>query len=93
MDDYSIKKLSDEELEAYQKEFPKADRPSGPWQLKDGKIRIGFYATEEEAVKKKGEFQRYDLITDLFDDWVDEIAHDHGMQPSEVNRIVGEHLN
>jgi hypothetical protein len=92
MANYSIKRLTDEELADHRKQFPDAGEPEGPWEFKDGNIRIGLYPTEEAAKKAQAELERDEEICDLFDDWAEQTAYDHGMEPSEVEKLIRGHL-
>lgn len=89
-----IEKWTQEQLDAHQKQFPLAGKPEGPYVLKDGKDEgvVGFYPTEEEATKSKVDMELHDVLEEAYDEWVDQIAKEHNILPSQVSRIIGEYI-
>ncbi len=93
MGNYALNHLTTEELEAYRSQYPRATEPAGPWELKDDEMRLGFYKTEEEAITVRDELQRDDDISESFECWADGIATSFNILPSEVEKIVRDHLS
>ena len=89
---YSIKRLTDEEMQAFMAQYPEAPPPDGFWELKSDDIRMGFYRTRVAAETAQKDLQLWETITGDFDDWVDETAKYHQMLPSEVETIIRGHL-
>ena len=89
---YSINRLTDEEMNEFLTQHPKATPPDGFWQLMDGDIRMGSYKTQEAAKEALDELKRDDRIIDRFEEWADEIATEFRTLPSEVETIIRGHL-
>lgn len=89
-----IEKWTQEQLDAHQKQFPLVGKPEGPFVLKDSKDEgvVGFYATEEEAMKSKVDMELHDVLEEAFDVWVAQMAEEHKILQSQVTRIIGEYI-